>query len=85
MNAAIFVPSLTPFADSTPLDTSTPQGRTRRIARATLSAEASRENHRTLAGGRQERPVEALADTAVFGNIAVVEPGGGAREGAQVF
>src|SRR5437879_10981140 len=37
MKAAIFAASLIPLADSTPLETSTPQGRTRRIASATLS------------------------------------------------
>ena len=37
MNAAIFAASLIPFSASTPLDTSTPQGRTPRMAVATFS------------------------------------------------
>ena len=40
MKAATFAASLIPFADSTPLDTSTPQGRTRRIAAATFARES---------------------------------------------
>ena len=40
MKAAILAASLMPFADSTPLDTSTPQGRTRRIASATLARDS---------------------------------------------
>ena len=40
MKAAIFPASLRPFADSTPLDTSTPQGLTRRIAAATFACES---------------------------------------------
>src|SRR5687767_15468534 len=40
MTAAIFAASLTPFADSTPLDTSTPQGRTRRMASAMFPRES---------------------------------------------
>src|SRR5688572_13499735 len=39
MKAAIFAASLMPLADSTPVDTSTPHGWTRRIASATLPAE----------------------------------------------
>ena len=41
MKAAILAASLMPFADSTPLDTSTPQGRTRRTAAATFSRVAT--------------------------------------------
>src|SRR5687768_16533300 len=40
MKAAIFAASFTPFADSTPVETSTPHGFTRRIAFATFAAES---------------------------------------------
>ena len=67
MKAAIFAASLMPFADSTPLDTSTPQGRTRRIASPTFSRrQPAGQDHGLVASRGNQRPVEALADAAVL-------------------
>ena len=86
MNAAIFAASLMPFADSTPLDTSTAQGRTRRIASPTFSRVSPPERTSGwLRSRRHQRPVETLSDSAVLLDVAVEQPAGRAGKRPQVF
>ena len=56
MNAAIFRASLMPLADSTPLETSTAHGRTRRIASPTFSASSPPESTMGSGSARGIRP-----------------------------
>ena len=66
MNAAIIRSSLTPFADSTPLETSTAHGRTPADRFAHVPGiEPAREHHRPGEALRGEAPVEGFARAPV--------------------
>ena len=74
MKAAIFTESLMPLSISTPLETSTAHGRTRRIASVDVcGVETAGQDHWQWQRRRNQRPVERLTGTSVVASDESVE------------